>query len=96
VSTKSAIRVSAKATASQLTRPRSRDERGAAVATALKGGVSAAPPPSLAPDGGCCTKPSEKTASAVAEVHARADVRGYLAMDGLLARHEMGDFGARP
>jgi hypothetical protein len=32
--------------------------------------------------------------SALAEVHARADVRGDLAMDRPLATDEMGDFGA--
>jgi hypothetical protein len=62
----------------------------------MEAGVAAEMFRTLAVDGGCSTKPSAKTASAVAEVHARADVWGCLAMHGLLATHEMGDFGARP
>jgi hypothetical protein len=44
-------------------------------------------------DGGCRIKPSEKTRSVLAEVHARADVRDDLAMERPLATDEMGDFG---
>ena len=46
--------------------------------------------------GGCRTKPSEKTRSVLAEVHARAAVRDELAMDWLLATEKMADFGAHP
>jgi hypothetical protein len=48
----------------------------------------------LALDGGCRTKPSEKTRSALKEVHARGAVRDDLATDPPLAPDEMTDFGA--
>src|SRR5215211_6356787 len=50
----------------------------------------------LATTRGCRIKPSEKTWGALAEVHARADVRSDLAMDRPLVTDEMGDFGAHP
>jgi hypothetical protein len=45
-------------------------------------------------DGGCRIKPSGKTRSALAEVHARAVVGGDLASDRPLATAEMAVFGA--
>ncbi len=48
----------------------------------------------IATDGGCCTKPSQKSRSALAQVHARAAVRDDLGTDGPLATDGMAVFGA--
>ena len=50
----------------------------------------------LAMDGGCRTKPTEKARCAFALVHARADLRDDLATDRSDSTDEPGDFGARP
>jgi hypothetical protein len=46
--------------------------------------------------GGCCIKPSLKSRSAFAEVHARGAERDDLASDRVRATDEMAVFGAHP
>ncbi len=45
---------------------------------------------------GCCTKPSQKSRSALAEMHVRAAVRDDLGTDGPLATDGMAVFEAHP
>jgi hypothetical protein len=67
---------------------------GARFRTRMTASVSVAALQTPASDGGCRIKPAEKTRSAPAEVHARADVRDRLATGRPLATDEVDDFGA--
>jgi hypothetical protein len=62
----------------------------------MKGGVCAEVRRTLAVDGGCCIKPSEKTRRTLREMHARAAVRDDLATDRPHVTDAIAVFGAHP
>jgi hypothetical protein len=62
----------------------------------MKGGVSATPPVTAAPDGGCRIKPSWKSRGTLAEGHASAARRDDLATHDVRATDEMAVFGTHP